>query len=83
MTLTNRDASQITLKNKQKALYAWNANNTVQVNLGVSILKAQPTFQTNTVVMDSRQGGCKCSTDALSNPYEFNGLSQCGCGAGQ
>jgi hypothetical protein len=80
MTLTNWDASQVTLKRKQKALHAWNSINTVQVNLGLSILKAQPTLQTSTVVVDSAQGGCKCSTDALANPYQFNGLSQCGCG---
>lgn len=83
MTLTNRDASQITIKQRQKTLYAWKANNDVLVNLGRSVLSEQPTSQTNTVVLDHQQGGCKCTTDALANPYEFNGLSQCGCGAGQ
>ena len=83
MPLTNTDASQITLKQKQKVLYAWKINNDSQVNRGVSILKEQPTFQSNSVVIDRRQGGCKCSADASENPYQFNGLSQCGCGAGQ
>jgi hypothetical protein len=82
MTLTNRDASQITLKQKQKALFAWKSNNDVLVNAGASALKEQATFQSNEVVIMRRQGGCKCATDALANPYEFNGLSQCGCGAG-
>ena len=80
MPLTNRDASQLTLRKQQKILYSWNANNTVLVNLGTSVLRAQPTFQSNSVVIDTRKGGCVCATDALANPYEFNGLTQCGCG---
>ena len=80
MTLTNRDASQLTLNKRQKALYAWKANNDTLVNLGRSVLKEQPSAQSGSVVIDRRQGGCKCSTDALANPYEFNGLSNCGCG---
>jgi len=83
MTLTNTDASQITLKKKQKALFAWKSTNDISVNAGSSVLKEQPTFQSNYVVIMRRQGGCKCAQDALANPYEFNGLSQCGCGAGQ
>lgn len=82
MTLTNRDASQITLKNKQKTLYAWKANNDVLVNLGRSIRPEQSSQQSLGVIIDRNQGGCKCSTDALPNPYEFNGLTSCGCGAG-
>ena len=80
MTLTNRDASQITLKKTQKALYAWKSNNDTLVSLGQSVLKEQPSAQSGSVVVDRRQGGCKCSNDALANPYEFNGLSSCGCG---
>jgi len=80
MTLTNFDASQIVLKKRQKALYAWKSNNDVLVNLGRSVLKEQPTYQSASVIADRRQGGCKCSNDALANPYEFNGLSKCGCG---
>jgi hypothetical protein len=82
MTLTNTDASQITMKQRQKALSTWKSNNDVLVNLGRSTLREQPTFQSNEVVIMRKQGGCKCATDALANPYEFNGLSQCGCGAG-
>jgi hypothetical protein len=82
MTLTNTDASQITLKQRQKALSTWKSNNDVLVNIGRSTLREQPTFQSNEVVIMRKQGGCKCATDALANPYEFNGLSQCGCGAG-
>lgn len=80
MTLTNFDASQITLKQKQKTLSTWKMNNDVLVNIGRSALKEQPTFQSGAVVVDRRQGGCKCDADASTNPYQFNGLSQCGCG---
>jgi len=82
MTLTNTDASQITLKQQQKSLYAWKSANDVQVNLGRSVLQEQPTYQSATVIVNRNQGGCKCTSDASANPYEFNGLSQCGCGAG-
>lgn len=83
MTLANFDASQITLKKRQKALYAWKSNNDVLVNLGRSVLKEQSKYQSATVVADRRQGGCKCSDDASDSPYEFNGLSKCGCGFSQ
>lgn len=76
MTLTNFDASQITLKNKQKALYAWKATNDIVVNGGRSMLKEQVNTQSLDIIVDRNQGGCKCSNDALSNPYQFNGLSQ-------
>lgn len=82
MPLTNRDASQITLKRQQKALFAWKSYNDTAVNAGASVLREQPSFQSATIILDRRQGGCKCSADASENPYQFNGLSQCGCGAG-
>jgi len=76
MTLTNFDASQITLKNKQKALYAWKATNDIVINGTGTVLKEQVNAQTLNIVVDRNQGGCKCSNDALANPYQFNGLSQ-------
>ena len=76
MTLTNFDASQVTIKQRQKALSAWKSNNDTYVSAGGSILKEQPTSQSLGIVTDRRQGGCKCDTDALANPYQFNGLSQ-------
>ena len=82
MTLTNKDYSQvITVRKTQKALFAWKNNNDNAVVRGASVLKEQPTLQTSRVVVDRQQGGCKCATDALDNPYEFNGLTRCGCGA--
>jgi len=83
MPLANIDASQITLKKRMKALYAWKSTNDAAVNLGVSVLSEQPTAQSGEIILARRQGGCKCSADASANPYEFNGLSKCGCGAGQ
>jgi hypothetical protein len=83
MPLANRDASQIAMKNRMKMLYAWKSANAAQVNLGLSVLQEQPTYQSAQVVIDRRQGGCKCSADASENPYQFNGLSECGCGAAQ
>ena len=82
MTLTNFDASQISLKKKQKALFAWKSINDASVNVGRSVLKEQPSFQSGGVVVDRRQGGCKCSSDASESPYQFNGLSKC-CGFSQ
>ena len=76
MTLTNFDASQITLKQKQKALSTWKSNNDVLVNAGGSILREQPTFQSLGVVVNRQQGGCKCASDASENPYQFNGLTR-------
>jgi hypothetical protein len=83
MTLTNFDASQIAMKKRQKALFAWKSANDSLVNAGRSVLSEQPSYQSAEDVAMRRQGGCKCTTDALANPYEFNGLSQCGCGAAQ
>ena len=80
MTLTNFDASQVTLKQRQKALYAWKSQVDAIFALGGKVaLSEQPTAQSGSVVTDRIQGECKCSTDALSNPYEFNGLTKCGC----
>ncbi len=76
MTLTNFDASQVTLKQRQKALFAWKANNDIVINAGGSVISEQATRPTLDIVVNRNQGGCKCSTDALANPYQFNGLSQ-------
>ena len=80
MTLTNRDCSQVTLKKTQKALFAWKSYNDAAVLNGRSVLKEQTSFVSSRVVVNRQQGGCKCARDALENPYEFNGLSSCGCG---
>jgi hypothetical protein len=80
MPPANRDASQITIKNQQKMLYAWKSANDVLVATGSSQLREQPTSQSLSVVIQRQQGGCKCDNDASANPYQFNGTSCCGCG---
>jgi len=80
MTLTNRDYTQHTLKKTQKALFAWKSTNDAAVVAGISALREQSSSVSGSIVLNRRQGGCKCATDALDNPYEFNGLSSCGCG---
>jgi hypothetical protein len=80
MTLTSFDASLIAKKNQMKALYAWKSYNDISVNNGTSVLKEQPTAQSGEIVVLRNQGGCKCSADASNDPYQFNGLSRCGCG---
>ena len=77
MTLTNRDASTITLKKKQKALFAWKSGNDALLVVGRSVLSEQATRATLDVVTQRKQGGCKCALDASDNPYEFNGLTRC------
>ena len=82
MTLTNFDSSLLTQKRSQMTLYSWKMNNNVLVSLGQSVLQEQPTFQSGAVVVDRRKGACVCAKASSANPYEFNGLSQCGCGSG-
>jgi hypothetical protein len=77
MGLENRDASQISIKNRQKALYAWKSDIDVSINLGTTVIREQPTVQMAEVVTMRNQGGCKCSNDASTNPYQFNGLTKC------
>lgn len=80
MTLTNRDyATVTTVRKNQKAFFAWKSYNDVALVAGRSVLKEQPKLQSSAFVVDRQQGGCKCAQDSLENPYEFNGLSSCGC----
>ena len=81
MTLTNFDSSLRTQRKSQKTLYTWNNNNKSLINVGSSVLKEQPTAQSGLVVLDRRRGACVCEQDTSANPYEFNGLSQCGSGS--
>jgi hypothetical protein len=83
MGVTNRDASQIAKNKQQMVLSGWKSANDVQVSLGRSVLQEQPTYQSSRVVVDRQQGCFKCTLAASANPYQFNGLSQCGCGAAQ
>lgn len=78
MTLTNFDASQITLRKQRKALNVWKNDSVAQVNLGRSVRIEQPTFQSNSVVVDRKLGAATCGCDSTkdaSQTYQFNGLS--------
>ena len=80
MTLTNFDASQLSLKRRNKALYSWRlTNDSARNNGGATVLKEQPVSQSGYVVNDRKLGAsaCGCNTaDDASKTYQFNGLSQ-------
>ena len=83
MTLTNFDASQLTLRKRNKALATWKVFNDNLVNAGNTIRIEQPSFQTSQVITGRNLGkvscGCIPSSDGLDASvarYEFNGLSQ-------
>lgn len=82
MTLTNFDASQLSLRKRNKALASWKVFNDTLVNSGSSILQEQPSFQTSQVISQRNLGkvscGCIPSSDGLDasvSTYQFNGLS--------
>ena len=73
MPVANTDASQITKKNRDKALYAFFNTNQTAINNGQSVLREQPNTQM-AVVITQRQIGCPaCTADASTNPYPFRG----------
>ena len=82
MTLANFDASQVTLRKREKALATWKVFNDVKVNTGASVRMEQPSQQSGFVVTLRNQGkvvcGCIPSADGIdaSTKYQFNGLSQ-------
>ena len=73
MTVPNTDPTQITKKNRYKALYAFFSANQTAVNNGTSILREQPNTQISQVITQ-RQIGCPaCTADASTDPYPFRG----------
>ncbi len=73
MPVANTDASQITKKNRDKALYAWFSANQTALNNGSSVLREQPNTQSGAIIAE-RQIGCPaCTADASTNPYPFRG----------
>ena len=79
MTLTNFDASQITLKKREKALASWKYYNDKLVITGTSVRMEQPTYQSGLIVTLRNQGksvcGCNPTVEDASTNYPFNGLS--------
>ena len=80
MTLTNFDASQLSLKKRNKALYSWRlTNDTARNTGGATVLSEQPSLQSGNVVNNRKMGASACgcdTTDDASKTYQFNGLSQ-------
>lgn len=68
MSTTVRDASLITKKNRDIALYAWKAQQTAQVNTGgTNVLAEQPTYQSGQVVTQ-RNLGCVACAQVTATP---------------
>jgi hypothetical protein len=68
MSVTVRDASIITKKNRDIALYAWKNQQTTAVNTGQNtILAEQPTYQSGEVVTQ-RQLGCIACAQVTATP---------------
>lgn len=79
MSTTNRDASTITKRNRDVALYSWKNQQTTAVNNGVNtILAEQPNTQSGQVVTQRNIGCGACAqvtataTSVVIN-YPFNG----------
>ncbi len=62
MSTTVRDASIITKKNRNIALYAWKQQQTTAVNSGQTVFLAeQPSYQSHAVVTDRNIGCAECA----------------------
>ena len=62
MSTTVRDASWITKKNRDIALYAWKNQQTTSVNGGATnVLAEQPTYQSGQVVSQRNVGCMACA----------------------
>ena len=79
MSTTVRDASIITKKNRNIALYAWKNQQTTAVNNGQTVFLAeQPTYQSLAVVTDRNIGCAECNnvvvgTNSVVINYPFVG----------
>lgn len=81
MTLTNFDASVLSMRKRNKALSSWKVSNDKLVNTGTSIVNEQASFSSSQIITQRNLGkvacGCNPSTDgdASVTSYPFNGLS--------
>lgn len=79
MSTTNRDASIITKRNRDVALYAWkNQQNTLVNSGGTTVLAEQPTYQSGQVVTNRNLGCVACAqvtttTNTVVINYPFVG----------
>lgn len=68
MSTTNRDASLITKRNRDVALYAWkNQQNNLVNSGGTTVLAEQPTYQSGQVVTQ-RNLGCVACAQVTATP---------------
>lgn len=68
MSTTVRDASWITKKNRDVALYSWKNQQTTAVNNGVNtILAEQPNTQSGQVISERNLGCMYCQTNVSVN----------------
>ena len=81
MPTGNYDSSYITQRRQAMALYAYNNVRETAINTGATVRPEQPTYQSATVIVERRQGGCFCNDiNVNGNVYTDNGPGGCGCG---
>ena len=79
MSTTVRDASWITKKNRDLALYSWKSQQQTALNNGTTILAEQPNTQLGEVVTNRNLGCTYCATNVSANAvsnvitYPFTG----------
>lgn len=79
MSTTVRDASWITKKNRDVALYAWKSQQETALNNGTTILAEQPNTQISQVITNRNLGCMYCQTNVATTAttnvvtYPFNG----------
>jgi hypothetical protein len=86
MSTTVRDASWITKKNRDVALYSWKNQQTTAVNNGVNtVLAEQPNTQSGQVISNRNLGCMYCQTNvsvtAVSNVVTYPFVGSGGGGA--
>lgn len=68
MPPANRDASTITKRNRDIALYSWKNQQNTSVNNGATnVLEEQPTYQSGQVVTQ-RNVGCMACNNVVATP---------------
>jgi hypothetical protein len=72
MSTTVRDASLITKRNRDVALYAFNRARVVALNAGTTVQPEQPTYQSHVIVTERNIGCGACATGQTVAP---NGTS--------
>lgn len=67
MSTTVRDASWITKKNRDVALYSWKSQQQTALNNGTTILAEQPNTQISQVITNRNLGCMYCQTNVSAN----------------